>query len=140
MCKHTTLHLEKAVRQVCSGSYSDCSQVCESNVKCTAWLLKAPSIAVEKYIQGRDVFVGWPKSSGKYYPPDEPVVDGHTALACSRKIAYRKLVLAVSLLTSIYITTFMRWCRCSQTFPHRIRLVHETTPWICRRAEAYVIN
>ena len=82
----------------------------KSTLGTKAWLLKAPSTAVKMYVQGRDVFVGRPKSSGEWLCstilPTSLVnlpyllekhgwkrVDGHTALACS---AYRKLVLAVA--------------------------------------------
>ena len=99
------------------------------------------------YVQGRDVFVGQPKSSGEWLCSNilptslENLpyllekhgwkrVDGHTALACSRKIAYRKLVLAVALVTSFCVTTFLAARKVVQVFPdvfpHIIRLVHET--------------
>ena len=49
---------------------------------------------------------------------------GHTALACS---AYRKLVLAVALVTSFCVTTFLAARKVvPDVFPHIIRLVHET--------------
>ena len=54
-------------------------------------------------------------------------IDDHTR---SRKIAYQKLVLAVTLLTSFYVTIFLAARKVVQVFPdifpHKIRLVHET--------------
>ena len=57
-------------------------------------------------------------------------IDYHTALARSRKIAYQKLVLAVTLLTSFYVTIFLATRKVVQVFPdvfpHKIQLVHKT--------------
>ena len=51
-------------------------------------------------------------------------IDDHTR---SRKIAYQKLVLAVTLLTSFYVTIFLAAVQVfPDIFPHKIRLVHET--------------
>ena len=90
--------------------YSDCSQVCESNILYTkAWLLKAPSTAVKMYVQGRDVFVGRPKISGKWL--------------CST-ILPTSLVNLPCLLEKHGVDE--SGAGVPRRIPHKIRLVHET--------------
>ena len=113
------------------------SQIYSRQSSTKAWLLKAPSTAVKMYVQGRDVFVGRPKISGKWLCStilptslvnlpcllEKHGVDDHTTLytCLLSQIAYRKLVFAV---TSFYVKTFL--AAGNRRIPHKIRLIHET--------------
>ena len=93
------------------------SQIYSRQNSTKPWLLKAPSTAVEMFVQGRDVFVGRPKISGKWLCStilptslvnlpcllEKHGVDDYTCLLS--QIAYRKLVFAVTFLTSFYVKT-----------------------------------
>ena len=107
------------------------------------------------YVQGRDVFVGRPKSSGEWLCstilPTSLVnlpcllekhgwkrVDGH----CTLKIAYRKLVLVFALVTSFCVTTFLATHKVVQVFPdvfpHIIVLITNKCVFLQPRVNLYV--
>ena len=131
MCRHTARRRAWCVAAATAIVVRCASQIYSRQSSTKAWLLKAPSTAVKLYVQGRDVFVGRPKISGKWLCStilptslvnlpcllEKHGVDDHYYTCLLWQIAYRKLVFAVTFMTSFYVKTFLAAGKVVQVFP-----------------------